>query len=114
MVQKTTLVFTLQLQIFVPCPADLRDQSFDHVFANPPYFIGGQRTAADDAGKEIALAGETPLGAWVDIGTRRLKPGGYLTIIQKAERFRRCIVGVGCASGQRVCKAAGGALRAWC
>ncbi|MEE9387353.1 MAG: methyltransferase [Paracoccaceae bacterium] len=68
-------------------PADLRDQSFDHVFANPPYFIGGQRTAADDAGKEIALAGETPLGAWVDIGTRRLKPGGYLTIIQKAERL---------------------------
>lgn len=68
-------------------PEALRGRSFDHVMANPPYHIASQRSAASDVGREGALAEETPLFAWVDAAIRRLKPKGYLTIIQKAERL---------------------------
>jgi tRNA1(Val) A37 N6-methylase TrmN6 len=63
----------------------LRHRSFDHVIANPPYFLGG--TAAPDAGRAGARHEDTPLAAWIDIALRRLRPGGGLTLIQKAERL---------------------------
>ena len=68
-------------------PAELRAQSFDHVIANPPYFERARGTAAADAGRDTALAGDTPLIAWMDAAARRLKPGGRLTVIQRAERL---------------------------
>lgn len=68
-------------------PAQMKAESFDHVIANPPYFEAGKRIVAEDGGREIALAGETPLTSWVEIGAKRLKPRGYLTIIQRAERL---------------------------
>jgi len=68
-------------------PPALLGQSFDHVFANPPYFDRTRGTRADDAGRDRALAGDTPLQAWLDVATRRLKPGGQLTFIQKADRL---------------------------
>lgn len=68
-------------------PAPLRARSFDHVMANPPYYDRARGTAAPDAGREAALGEAAPLEAWVDAGVRRLKPGGTLTMIQKAERL---------------------------
>lgn len=68
-------------------PDDLRARSFDHVIANPPYYERGHGTKSDDAGRDMALAGDTPLAVWVDTATRRLKPGGVLTFIQKADRL---------------------------
>jgi tRNA1(Val) A37 N6-methylase TrmN6 len=68
-------------------PAAMKAERFDHVIANPPYFEGGKRIVAEDGGREIALAGETPLPSWVKLGAKRLKPRGYLTIIQRAERL---------------------------
>lgn len=66
-------------------PADLRGVSFDHVIANPPYFLGG--TVAPQRGRGIARHEETGLEAWVHAGLRRLKPGGDLTLIQRADRL---------------------------
>ncbi|MCB1334770.1 MAG: methyltransferase [Roseivivax sp.] len=68
-------------------PAELRARSFDHVMANPPYFEKARRTVALDAGREVALAGETPLDDWVAVAARRLRPGGTATFIQRAERL---------------------------
>jgi len=68
-------------------PADLLGQSFDHVFANPPYHERSGGPGASDAGRERALAEATPLQVWVDVATKRLKPGGRLTFIQKANRL---------------------------
>jgi tRNA1(Val) A37 N6-methylase TrmN6 len=68
-------------------PADLKTRSFDHVIANPPYFEHGKRIAAGGADREIALAGETPLSDWVSLAAKRLKPRGYATFIQRAERL---------------------------
>ncbi|MGB3313482.1 MAG: methyltransferase [Albidovulum sp.] len=67
-------------------PKDLRALSFDHVIANPPYFAAEGGTPAADAGRERAQREATPLAVWMDAALRRLRPGGYLTVIQAAER----------------------------
>ncbi|MDP5345699.1 MAG: methyltransferase domain-containing protein [Paracoccaceae bacterium] len=68
-------------------PADLRTQNFDHVIANPPYFPKASGTAAADSGRETAQREALELGIWVKTGLRRLRPGGYLTLIQQADRL---------------------------
>lgn len=68
-------------------PADLRQRSFDHVIANPPYFRANAGTAADDDGKNASFREDTPLGTWVATARARLRPGGWLTMIQLAERL---------------------------
>ena len=68
-------------------PAAFRARSFDHVLANPPYFRGGEGTGAADQGREAAFREETLLSCWVDVGLRRLRPGGWLTMIHLAERL---------------------------
>ncbi|MGI3183918.1 tRNA1(Val) (adenine(37)-N6)-methyltransferase [Nioella aestuarii] len=67
-------------------PADLKQDRFDHVIANPPYYPAGGGTSARNAGREAALRENTPLEMWVDIAARRLAPKGWLTIIQSADR----------------------------
>lgn len=69
-------------------PGDLRNRIFDHVIANPPYFQRTRGTPARDAGRDTALAGQTPLVDWIDAATRRLGAGGYLTLIQQAARLQ--------------------------
>ncbi len=68
-------------------PASLRDRSFDHVIANPPYFPPGSGTAARDSGREIAQREHIALADWVGIGLKRLKVGGRLTVIQATDRL---------------------------
>lgn len=68
-------------------PGELRQRSFDHVIANPPYFRAGEGTAAEDVGRETALREETPLALWTSVAAARLKQGGWLTMIQAAERL---------------------------
>jgi len=68
-------------------PPELLRESFDHVIANPPYYLRDRGTAASDTGREAALGETTPLVDWIDVATRRLKPKGYLTVIQDAERL---------------------------
>ena len=66
-------------------PAALREASFDHVLMNPPFFLGG--TPAPDPGRAGARREETPLALWIDAGLRRLRPGGWLVVIQRADRL---------------------------
>lgn len=67
-------------------PQVLRDQSFDHVLANPPYFDRRAGHRAKDAGREAALGIDTPLSAWVGAAASRLRHKGYLHMIHRAER----------------------------
>ncbi|RCW82096.1 tRNA1(Val) (adenine(37)-N6)-methyltransferase [Paracoccus lutimaris] len=66
-------------------PAALRAESFDHVIANPPYFLDG--TPARDTGRGTARHEDTPLEDWIGAGLRRLRQGGTLTLIQRADRL---------------------------
>ncbi|MGY6634387.1 MAG: tRNA1(Val) (adenine(37)-N6)-methyltransferase [Alkalilacustris sp.] len=68
-------------------PAGLRAQDFDHVLANPPWFEAAA-PAARDPGRDIAQrASVLPLAVWVATGLRRLRSGGYLTLILPAARL---------------------------
>lgn len=66
-------------------PPELRQESYDHVIANPPYFMAG--TEAADAGRSAARQETTPLNVWVHAALRRLRPKGMLTVIQRADRL---------------------------
>lgn len=68
-------------------PADLKQNRYDHVIANPPYFDRDASTAAQDAGREAAMGQRTPLETWVDIAAKRLVSKGYATFIHRAERL---------------------------
>lgn len=94
-------------------PADLRQQRFDHVIMNPPYFDRKMGSAARDAGRDTALAGATGLADWIDIGARRLGPRGYLTLIQRIERLPEILAALAGRLGSlRVLPIAGRAGRA--
>lgn len=77
-------VFTADLAAL---PPEVKEESFDHVIMNPPYHLRDRSTTSDDAGRAQALFEDTPLATWIDAATRRLKPRGYMTMIQKAERL---------------------------
>ncbi|NHB75909.1 tRNA1(Val) (adenine(37)-N6)-methyltransferase [Rhodobacter calidifons] len=64
-------------------PAALR-RDFDHVIANPPYYPAGG-SPSPVAARARAMQVETPLAAWVAAATRRLRPGGWLTLICGAD-----------------------------
>lgn len=68
-------------------PADLRNRQFTHVMMNPPYFDRAAGSAAPDAGRDIAMGGDTPLGDWIDVAIKRLAPKGFFTMILRIERL---------------------------
>jgi tRNA1(Val) A37 N6-methylase TrmN6 len=68
-------------------PGDLRQQQFDHVLMNPPYYDRTKSTRSSDDGRDTALGGETPLETWIDVAAKRLVPKGYLSLIQRMDRL---------------------------
>ncbi|WP_374429209.1 tRNA1(Val) (adenine(37)-N6)-methyltransferase [Tabrizicola sp.] len=64
-------------------PRELR-RDFDHVIANPPYYHAGG-SPSPVAARATAMQVETPLADWVAAATRRLRPGGWLTLICGAD-----------------------------
>ena len=68
-------------------PQDVKEQSFDHVILNPPFFDRKGGSAASDKGREGGRGENTPLAVWLDIAIRRLAPKGCLAIIQRSERL---------------------------
>lgn len=68
-------------------PPALTARGFDHVIANPPYFRAEGRATPSDLARAAARAEDTPLAAWIETAARRLKPRGYLHLIQRAERL---------------------------
>jgi len=68
-------------------PHALRQQRFDHVLTNPPYFDRRGGTASPDAMRETALGEAVSLATWIAIAARRVAPKGTLTAIQKADRL---------------------------
>ncbi len=67
-------------------PVELREQSFDHVLANPPYFDRSAGFRSQDSGREAAMGIDTPLVSWMDAAARRLRHKGHLHLIHRAER----------------------------
>lgn len=60
-------------------PSALR-RDFDHVIANPPYYHAGGSPSPVPA-RSRAMQVDTPLADWVATAARRLRPGGWMTLI---------------------------------
>ncbi|WP_235829677.1 tRNA1(Val) (adenine(37)-N6)-methyltransferase [Frigidibacter oleivorans] len=75
-------------------PATLRSRQFDHVMMNPPWYPAGGGTAAADPGRETGLREVLPLARWLDAGLRRLRPDGWLWVIQEAARLPDLLAGL--------------------
>lgn len=89
----TGIGLTVHLGDLTAMPVALR-RGFDHVIANPPFLAPGSGTPARDDGREQAQREETPLAEWLLAARRRLHPGGWLTLIQLAERLPDVLAGL--------------------
>jgi tRNA1(Val) A37 N6-methylase TrmN6 len=78
---------TVILRDIAAPPLAFREIQADFVIANPPYFQDGQTTAPQDEGRQIARSDTGDLSLWVTVAAKRLKPGGWLHMIQRAERL---------------------------
>ena len=68
-------------------PEEVRNTQYHHVMANPPYFDRSTGSAAPNTGRDIAMAGDTPLRDWLVVAAKRLAPKGYFTLILRIERL---------------------------
>lgn len=68
-------------------PRELRDQNFDHVMTNPPFFKPSDTTANTDKGKDTANVETLELPVWIEHCLKRLAPKGHFTIIHRANRL---------------------------
>ena len=69
-------------------PTALRRREFDHVLMNPPFFEPSRSSEAPSESRRTARAeGAASLDAWLGCALARLRPGGCLTLIHRAERL---------------------------
>ncbi|GGA16192.1 tRNA1(Val) (adenine(37)-N6)-methyltransferase [Neptunicoccus cionae] len=71
----------------IKMPASLKEKSFDHVLANPPFFPEGSVSKPKDGGKSLAFVNENNTAVWIDAGLRRLRAGGVFTMIHLSEQL---------------------------
>ena len=71
----------------VAAPPKALGSGFDRVLLNPPFQPSGAE-GSPLASKDLAnREGAASLATWLDLGIRRLKQGGTLTLIHRAERL---------------------------
>lgn len=78
-------------------PRALR-RDFDHVIANPPYYPSGS-SPSPVSGRARAMQVETPLSDWVAAASRRLRPGGWMTMICGADGLPEVLAALGSKLG---------------
>lgn len=76
-------------------PPAVRERSFDHILANPPFYNRRDGLAAEDRGREGAMAADVPVADWARIGLKRLRPRGRLTMIAMAEHLPEILASAG-------------------
>lgn len=80
-------------------PKSLKERSFDHVITNPPWHdardIGSPVKGRDTANRLSDLTLET----WITAAFARLLPGGWLTLIQRAEWLPEILAAMSDRSG---------------
>lgn len=71
----------------------LEPQSWDHVFANPPYHDPARNSASPDAGKAQAhLTLGSDLGDWVRFACTMVRPKGTVSFIHRADALSELLL----------------------
>ncbi|MFO1067023.1 MAG: methyltransferase [Geminicoccaceae bacterium] len=68
-------------------PPAVRGTTFDAVMTNPPFLAETQGTVPATAGRRAAHVESLPLPAWLAACLRRLRPGGWLSVVHRADRL---------------------------
>ena len=69
-------------------PATVKNDSYDHVFANPPFLQDDRGHHPPDGSKRIAhVESHTSLADWVKVALKLAKTKGSITIVQRADRL---------------------------
>jgi tRNA1(Val) A37 N6-methylase TrmN6 len=82
-------------------PPELRVRSFDHVMSNPPFLEPGEGSASP-LPQRMRAHGEGSLYLWLEACLRRLAPGGWLTLIHRADRLDRALAALAGRVGSMV------------
>ena len=73
-------------------PPKLSPKSFDHVFANPPFFEEGAHQAPAARNRaQATIEGAAGLEAWLEFSARMVRPGGSITVIHRPERLAQIL-----------------------
>jgi tRNA1Val (adenine37-N6)-methyltransferase len=75
-------------------PKGLR-RDFDHVIANPPYYPPGGSPSPLPGRARAMQVDAVPLRDWMQAGARRLRPGGWLTMITGADALPELMAAMG-------------------
>ena len=73
-------------------PPKLSPKSFDHVFANPPFFE--EQSAQPPPSRlraQATMEGAGGLDAWLEFCARMVRPGGSITVIHRPERLTQLL-----------------------
>ncbi len=80
-------------------PAALKTQTFDGVMLNPPWHEPANRGSPDLA-RDRANRLDIPLGDWIGAALSRLRPGGWIHVIQRAEALPEILTALDVPAGQ--------------
>ena len=75
-------------------PTSIRELSFDIVMTNPPYFARSAATLATDNGKATANSTDITMARWVELCLKRIKPKGWIYVIQMADQLPEILSGL--------------------
>lgn len=77
---------TLHEGDLMQCPEALRQLCFDHVMLNPPYQAQASVPSAVSGRDRAHRESGASLAEWITAALRRLKPGGWMTVIHRVDR----------------------------
>jgi len=92
--------FNDRLRIFfgniVSPPSSIKDHSFDHVMANPPFFRESEFVKSPHLSKNLSkVASDVEISSWVNLGIRALKDDGTITFIFRSDRLSEILKAFG-------------------
>ena len=82
--ERNGISFTVVAGDLRKMPTELR-RDFDHVICNPPYYPAGGTPSPISARATAMQVDDVPLADWMAVAARRLRPGGWLTMITGAD-----------------------------
>lgn len=80
-------------------PNKLRDQAYDHVIFNPPFYHALKVSAPENDGKSQAHVMNLSFDNWVFAGMKRLKSKGRLTFIHRTEILPQALIALSRVAG---------------
>ena len=84
-------------------PSRIKARQFDHVMFNPPFFRSMSVLAPSDPAKVQAhCESGAEISDWISAGAARLKPGGTLSMVHRAEALSDILAGLSTVTMGRV------------